>query len=151
MTDAVVVVHGADGATNYIDNLEVANAAAPNGLAKRQQVAAYTADGGEVASETTLGRRFGGSKLPFSGLLTSTTDVTPTSGKAIRLLWASVIPNPDNSTANLVQIGFVGDTPAYTTYALAHWERFDGDTDQVLRITLANSQPVAVTVHYEEF
>lgn len=101
---------------------------------------------------TTLDRRFGGSKLAYAAVLTATSDITPTSGKAIRLLWVAFIPNPDNSSANLVTVGFVAAaTSLYTGYALAHWERFDGAVDQHLRITLANSQPVAVTVHYEEF
>lgn len=105
-----------------------------------------------ISKETTLARRFGGSKLAYSAVLTATTDITPTSGKAMRLLWVCFIPNPDNSSANLVTIGFVGaGSSLYTGYALAHWERFDGSLNTALRVTLANSQPVAVTVHYEEF
>jgi hypothetical protein len=106
-----------------------------------------------AAAEVTLGRRFGGSKLAYSALLTSTTtDITPTTGKTLRLLWVAFVPNSDNSTANLVQIGFVGGGAVYTGYALAHWERFDGPSpNTALRVTLANTQPVAVTVHYEEF
>jgi hypothetical protein len=102
--------------------------------------------------DAQLVRRFGGSKLAYSGLLTSTTDITPTVGKAIRLLWVAFVPSSDNSAANLVTVGFVdAAAPCYTGYALAHWERFDGAVNQKLRITLATAEPVAVTVHYEEF
>ena len=103
-----------------------------------------------IAKEATLARRFGGAKLAYSGLLTGSHTITPSAGKKISLLWVAFVPSPDNSTANLVQVGFDGDTPVYTGYALAHWERFDGAVGQNLIVTLANSQPVAVTVHYEE-
>lgn len=105
-----------------------------------------------ISQEVTLARRFGGSKLAFSSLITATTDITPTTGKSIRLLWVAFVPNGDNASSNLVTIGFVGSgVNLYTGYALAHWERFDGSVNTKLRITLANAQPVAVTVHYEEF
>jgi len=104
-----------------------------------------------ATQEVTLGRRFGGAKLAYSAVLTATTDLTPTVGKAIRLLWVAFIPNSDNTTSNLVTVGYVGGGALYTGYAMAHWERFDGAVNTALRITVANAQPVAVTVHYEEF
>lgn len=106
-----------------------------------------------IAKEATLARRFGGSKLAYSGLLTADHDITPSAPtKSIRLLWVAFVPNPDNSGANLVTVGFEGaSTPVYTGYALAHWEMFDGAPGVPLQISLANNQPVAVTVHYEEF
>jgi hypothetical protein len=105
-----------------------------------------------LATETTLASRFGGGKLAFSNELVASQNIVPTTGKRIRLLWVAFVPNPDNTAANLVKIGFVG-APSflYTGYALAHWEKFEGGVDVPLRITLATNQPVAVTVHYEEF
>lgn len=107
-----------------------------------------------IAQEKTLDRRFGNTVKSWTNggaLLTTTTDITPTTGKKIRLLWLQALPNSDNDVANLVTVGFVGAAQAlYCSYALSHWQMFDGAVDQALRITLANNRPVAVTVHYEE-
>jgi hypothetical protein len=107
----------------------------------------------DATGNAQLSRRFGGAKLAYSALLIATTDLTPTVGKTLRALWVAFVPNADNATSNLVQIGFVGAaSQLYTGYALAHWERFDAPAvNTALRITLANTQPVALTVHYEEF
>ncbi len=105
-----------------------------------------------LSKEVTLGRRFGGSKLSDGGNYTATTDITPTAGMAMRLLWVAFVPNSDNTAANLIDVRFVGAAkPLYVGYAMAHWERFDGALNTALRITLSNSQPVAVTVHFEEY
>lgn len=105
----------------------------------------------DVADPNTQ-RRFGGAKLAYSGLLTSDHLIDPSAvGNAIRVLWVAFVPSPDNSAANLVQVGFNGDVPFYTGYALAHWEVFEGAPDQAVLIDLATAEPVAVTVHYEEF
>lgn len=108
-----------------------------------------------IAKEVTLSRRFGDDVLTWSngGLaMTATTTLSPTAGTSLRILWVSVQPNSDNSVSNLIQVGFVGVAqPLYTAYVIGHWQKCDAPADDVgLRFTLANSQPVAVTVHYSE-
>lgn len=106
---------------------------------------------GELALDSTLARRFGGGKLAYASVLTATTDISPSSGKAFRLLWIAFIPDSGNVSSNLVTVGFVGGVSSlYAGYAMAHWESFTGAVNAPLRISLANSQSVAVTVHYEE-
>lgn len=81
--------------------------------------------------------------------------LTPGPGKQIRVYWLSWIPNGDNTSANLVDIGFgttggAISTPLYRAYAMAHWEQFTGQVDESLIVTTQNAEPVAVTVHYRE-
>ena len=108
-----------------------------------------------IAKETTLSRRFGTSvTLSDGGLLTATTSYGPSSNtKTMRLKWVSAIPSSDNSAANLIDIRWQGASkPLYVGYAIAHWEAFTAPAANTpLIVTLANSQPVAVTIHYEEF
>ncbi len=111
-----------------------------------------------AAQENTLERRFGtpGTPKKAKGALLSTAGdndfITPTAGKSVRVLWVSAIPSSDNTAANLVQVKFgTGGTPFYTVYAVGHWEVFEGAVDQHVFVNLANTQPVAVTVHYEEY
>lgn len=110
----------------------------------------------EVVTPTQ--RRYGlaGTPKKAKGALLSTSGdndfITPTAGKSVRVLWTSVIPNPDNASANLVAVKFgTGGTPFYLSYAVAHWEMFEGAVDQHVYVNLANTEPVAVTIHYEEF
>lgn len=100
----------------------------------------------------SLQYRFGGGKSAYSGVLTTsgdTTVITPASGKRIRLFWVAFVPNSDNSAANLVTIK-IGATTYYTGYAMAHWEVFTGAVNDTVKVNLANTQAVAVTIHYME-
>ena len=106
-----------------------------------------------LAKDATVSRRFGtGVTLSDGGLLTTTTTYTPTVGKMMRLKWIIAVPNSDNSGANYLDVRWQGAAkPLYCGFALAHWEAFTAPAvNTPLVITLANSQPVAVTIHYEE-
>lgn len=105
-----------------------------------------------LAKDITLQARYGGSKLAFADEVAAagdTTLITPAAGKRLRVYWVSVIPNPDNVAANLVRIKINTDT-IYCTYAVAHWEIFEGAVDESVLINLENASPVAVTIHYVE-
>lgn len=109
------------------------------------------ADGVLEAEAASLRRRFGGGKSAYAAVLTANHDIIPAFGKKIRLYWVAFIPNKGNASANLVTVGFVGAASSlYVGYAMAHWEFFEGDVNQPLRIGLSTGEPVAVTVHYEE-
>lgn len=106
---------------------------------------------GDLALEATQARRYGGGKKAYAAVLTGNADITPAAGKAIRVVWVAFVPNSDNASSNLVTVGFVNAASSlYVGYAMAHWEVFTGPVGTALRISLANSQQVAVTVHYEE-
>lgn len=90
---------------------------------------------------------------PYAQVLTASTTITPTTGKGIQLCWIQVVPNSDNSTANLVtiQLTISGTlTTIYNVYALGRSAVFLGDVNTNLVITLANSQPVSVNLQYKE-
>lgn len=79
------------------------------------------------------------------------TFITPSAGKSVRLHWVEFLPSSDNVASNLVTVSFVtsGITP-YIGYAVAHAQTFTGAVNEPLTVTLATSEPVAVTVHYQE-
>lgn len=112
---------------------------------------------GDLALDATLQKRYGGGKTPWSRLITAAGDltvVTPAAGKLIELLWASVVPSPDNVSANLVTIYFEDDDPVteakYVVYAVGHWEPLPGPVDKALIVRTENSQPVTVALHFIE-
>lgn len=88
--------------------------------------------------------------LSYAEQLTSSASITPTSGKKLQIMWVQIIADPDVTTANLVTIGFNGDSAIYKTYALGREAVFTGNTDQVLDITLENAQPVTINIQYKE-
>lgn len=79
----------------------------------------------------------------------TTSLVTPPAGMKVRLVWVSVIPSSDNVNANLVDVGFASTGSLYRAYVFAHWEAFEGLTEEPLTITTATAEPVSVTVHYK--
>lgn len=99
-----------------------------------------------------LTSRYATAVRSFAQRITATTDITPTAGARIRVLWVAFVPDSDNSESNLVTISHpTSGVNLYCGFALAHWQQFDeGDVDEVLRIGLENAQPVAVTIHYAE-
>lgn len=96
--------------------------------------------------------RFSGGKSAYAAVLNTAganTVITPSSGKRIRIFWVAFVPNSDNASANLVTVS-IGSTPIYTGYALAHWEVFTGAANDTVKVNLANTGSVAVTIHYQE-
>lgn len=114
---------------------------------------------GVVSTETTLAGqkanldfRYSGGKSSVGGTLNTAganTVITPAAGKRIRVFWVSVIPSSDGSSANLATVA-LGAQTLYVGYAFAHWEVFTGTANTPLTVSLANGQPVAYTVHYQE-
>lgn len=88
--------------------------------------------------------------LPYAQQLTASASITPTAGKKIQVVWVQVIPDPDGTEGNLVTIGFNAGDTLYKVYALGRSAVFLGATNQVLGITLENSQPVTVNIQYRE-
>lgn len=106
-----------------------------------------------LAKDATLSGRFGGGKSAYAAVISTsgdTTVITPAAGKRVRVYWVSFIPNSDNTAANLVTVKFAGGTSMYVGYAMAHWEEFTGTTNQAVVVNLSNTQPVAVTIHFQE-
>lgn len=106
------------------------------------------------AMEGSYDERYAGGKSAIATTIAAagdTTLLTPAAGKRLRVVWVSAIPSPDNTGANRVRLKFgTSGSPFYETYALAHWELFDGPTDAPLVVNLATGEPVSVTVHYRE-
>jgi hypothetical protein len=106
---------------------------------------------GTVAITGSEDTRFAGGKTPYAQVLSTagdTTIVTPSGGQRVRMVWVAFVPNSDNTAANLVTVKFTTGSTPYVGYALSHWEVFDGPVNQPLVVNLANTQPVAVTIHY---
>lgn len=105
------------------------------------------------AMEGSYDERYSGGKTAFATTVAAAGDstlITPSAGKRLRVVWVSAIPSPDNTSANRVRLRFAGGSNLYETYALAHWEVFDGPTDAALILNAQNAEPVSVTVHYRE-
>ncbi|UTI65621.1 hypothetical protein NBH00_05270 [Paraconexibacter antarcticus] len=98
--------------------------------------------------------RFAGGKSSFAAVLSTAGDnavIAPAAGKRIRVYWVAFIPSSDNASANLVTVGWPSTAVnMYIGYALAHWEVFTGAINEPVNVNLANAQPVAVTIHYQE-
>lgn len=106
----------------------------------------------QSAQKASLDFRYSGGKTSVGGVLnTAGTNVviTPAAGKRIRVFWVSMIPSSDGAAANLVTVA-VGSQTLYVAYAVAHWEVFTGVVNASVTFSLANTQPVAYTVHYQE-
>lgn len=118
-----------------------------------------------LATEATLDaardgivNRYSGGKTPVVASVTASGDTTihdPAAGKAIRLFWITALNDPDDAATPLIKVGFGPaasiDTELYRTYALAHWEVFEGAVDERLIVNLSAAANVAVTVHLQEF
>lgn len=78
-----------------------------------------------------------------------TTILTPTTGRALRVLWVAAINDPDQAQSPLVQVK-LGSTELYRAYAVAHRQTFTGAVNAALTVTLDQAGSVAVTVHYTE-
>ena len=97
--------------------------------------------------------RYGGGKTAVVATVTASGDTTihtPASGNAIRLFWVSAINDPDEASTPLIKV-LIGSTELYRTYAVAHWEVFEGAANEVLKVNLSAAGSVAVTAHIEEF
>lgn len=86
----------------------------------------------------------------YAQVLTSTTTLTPTAGKAIKLVKMQVLQDPDNSSANQVTLGFVSTGNFFIGWVGSDNAEVTGATNEVLNITLSNSQPVSVLLRYKE-
>jgi len=110
--------------------------------------------GALVTSDPSTQARFEGGKLAKTAQVTvvgDTTVHTPAAGKALALYWVSAINDPDASVSPLISIGFAGAaTYLYSAYAIAHFEVFEGVTDQSLIVNLDQAGAVAITLHYRE-
>lgn len=111
-----------------------------------------------IGIETDTDYRYGGGKTAFVTTLAAsggTTLIDPAPGNAIRVFWVAFIPNSDNTAANLIKVGFGTSTNVttelYRGYAMAHWEVFSGTANQNLNINAETAEPVAVTIHYQEY
>ena len=108
-----------------------------------------------IAKEDTQARRYANPNvLTFAARITGTTQIVPSTAlKSIRLLWVQALPLSDNAIGNLVIVQWHLINPAlYCGEAISHWQRLDAPSANLaLDIVLANTQPVALTVHYEEF
>lgn len=109
---------------------------------------------GSLTTDGTYDERYSGGKLSFATTVAAAGDtalVTPATGKALRVVWVSAIPSPDNSSANRVRFKFgAAGAPFYESYAVAHWEVFQGAVDVPLVLNTATAEAVSVTVHYRE-
>ncbi len=94
-----------------------------------------------------------GNPSVYEGTVTAsgdTTVITPTSGKAIRVFWVSIQPDPDTDPTPRSRL-LIGANGKYRVYFTQHKERFDGAADEAVIINLSAAGTVAVTIHFEEY
>lgn len=107
----------------------------------------------QAAMKLDLDERYSGGKTAYTTTINfagTSTLITPTAGKALRVVWVSAVPSP-TAGANRVQFKFgAGGAPFYEAYALAHWEVFTGGVNVALMMTTETTDAVSVTVHYRE-
>jgi hypothetical protein len=110
--------------------------------------------GGNLAAvRTDIDYRFSGGKTSYAAVLNTSGNnvvITPAAGKRIRIFWVSFIPNTDNLNANLVTVKYTAGITMYVGYAMAHWELFTGAADDSVTVNLNTTEPVAITIHYQE-
>ncbi len=108
----------------------------------------------QVAQTADLDRKFAGGKKTYSKIRTANDLITPAAGKAIRVLRVIVIPSADNAAVNPVTIKFTAAAAGnniFQGYAVGFWEPSVGAVDDTVSVALTTGEPVAVTIHYEEF
>jgi len=84
-----------------------------------------------------------------------TTVVTPTSGKAIRLLWLGLSTSENAGGETLVRPRFGDNDPIYSWWmgspgAFQHWQVYEGADDEPLIVALSDAIDVEVNLTYEE-
>lgn len=105
-----------------------------------------------LATEATMAKRYAGGKTPVVASVTAAGDTTihtPALGKRIRLYWLSALNDPDAASTPLINVR-LGALEVYRTYAIAHWEVFDGAVDAPLVVNLSEAGSIAVTAHLVE-
>lgn len=114
----------------------------------------------DLALDSTLARRNGVPGTPklraAAAYITSGshTLITPPSGQKLRVLWVQALPSSDNNNANEIIVKFAGESDTiamYRSYAISHWEPFEGAVDQALVVVTETAEKISVTVHYEVF
>lgn len=121
-----------------------------------QDTLVYDSDGVDVG--LNLNYRFSGGKTAYSTTLSAagnTSIITPAAGNRIQIYWISFLPSSDNTSANLVKLGFgttggAISTELYRNVAMAHWELFTGTANQSVIINTATAEPVYTTIHFKE-
>lgn len=109
-------------------------------------------NGASLTTDGTYDERYSGGKLAVATTVTAagdTTLVTPPGGQRVRVVWVSAIANPDNLSANRTRFKFgAAGAPFYESYAVAHWEVFDGGIGVPLIVNCQTAEAVSVTAHY---
>lgn len=125
-----------------------------NPVTPQAPIVGYALEATQLGVKADLDERYSGGKLAVGVTLSTGGDntvLTPTAGKALRVVWVSIIPSSDNTAAVLARVRLGAGSPFYQAYALAHWEAFQGAINDPLIVNLSTGgQPVAVTVHYRE-
>lgn len=89
----------------------------------------------------------------YAKLRTADDTIIPAAGKRLQLVWCQVVPNPDNSSANLVTVRMTLAgvlTDVYAVYAVGRSAVFTGDVNTNIVIDLDNTMPTTVNVQYRE-
>lgn len=88
--------------------------------------------------------------IPYSKIRTASDTITPSAGKKIKILKSQVMQSPDNTSANTVTLNFASLGDFSTGWAYADSNEWVGATNEVLNITLGNTQSVSVNIRYKE-
>lgn len=103
--------------------------------------------------DVTLINRYGGGKSAIAQSISTsgtTTLRTPAAGNLLIIYWVQAMPDPLGTGSPLITVA-LGATTLYSGYGISHWERFEGDLNDALTVTLdASGTNVAVTIHYME-
>jgi hypothetical protein len=77
--------------------------------------------------------------------------ITPASGRALRLWWVMVTPDPDNDASGYVTVNLAPHGDVYVLDVVAHRQRFDGGEDEPITVSVTGAGAYRATVHFEEY
>lgn len=151
-TTLASILASVDGLEGFTDGIEGALSTL-NGKDFATAAAQTTAQASLSQIATALDNRYGGGLTPFAAQVTAsgnTTILTPTTGKKLDVRWVTALNDPDQTNAPRIIVKFAGGLELYRSYAIAHWEKFVGATNEALVVNLDQAGDVAVTIHYKE-
>lgn len=104
---------------------------------------------GELETQPTVDKNKQG-VLYYAEVLTGSTVLSPSAGKAIKLVKMQVLQNPDNETANRVTLSFASTGDFFTGWVGSDSSEVIGDVNEDLTITLATTAQVSIMLRYKE-
>lgn len=88
--------------------------------------------------------------MAYAQVLTSGDTITPASGKRLKIVKSQILPDPVNTSYNLVTLSFVSIGNFFTCWAGSDSSVWIGAVDEALTITVSSSDNVSVNIRYKQ-